>query len=58
MDGCKLKLNVEELAGAIVAAEADDAESMDLVRRLLDKTEQAAKAQELIEPVAKPWAIS
>jgi two-component system chemotaxis sensor kinase CheA len=53
MDGCKLKLNVEELAGAIVAAEADDAESMDLVRRLLDKTEQAAKAQELIEPVAK-----
>ncbi len=53
MDGCKVRLNVEELAGAIVAAEADDAESMALVHRLLDETEQAAKAQELIEPVAE-----
>jgi hypothetical protein len=35
MDGCTVKLSVEELAGAIVAAEADDAESVALVRRLL-----------------------
>jgi two-component system chemotaxis sensor kinase CheA len=53
MDGCKVRLNVEELAGAIVAAEADDAESVALVRRLLDEVEQAAKAQEIIEPVAE-----
>ena len=51
MDGCRVKLNVEELAGAIVAADYDDAESVALVRRLLDETEQAAKTQELIEPV-------
>jgi len=55
MDGCKVKLNVEELAGAIVAAEADDAESVALVRRLLDECEQAAKAQELIEPVVEAF---
>ena len=53
MDGCRVKLNVEELAGAIVAAEADDAESVVLVRRLLDEIEQAAKVQELIEPVSE-----
>ena len=53
MDGCKVRLNIEELAGAIVAAEVDDAESVAMVCRLLDETEQAAKAQELIEPVAE-----
>jgi two-component system chemotaxis sensor kinase CheA len=53
MDGCKVKLNVEELAGAIVAAEADDAESVALLRRLLDESEQAAKSQELIGPVTE-----
>jgi len=52
MDGCKVKLKIEELAGAIVAAEADDAESVALVRRLLDEIEQSAKSQELLEPVA------
>ena len=51
MDGCRVRLNVEELAGAIVAAEADDAESVALVLRLLDETELAAKTQDLIEPV-------
>ena len=53
MDGCKVKINIEELAGAIVAAEADDAESVAIVRRLLDEAEQAAKTQDLIEPVAE-----
>jgi two-component system chemotaxis sensor kinase CheA len=53
MDGCRVKLDVEELAAAIVAAEVDNAESLALVRRLLQETEQAAKTQELIEPVAE-----
>jgi two-component system chemotaxis sensor kinase CheA len=53
MDGCKVKLNIEELAGAIVAAEADDIESVTMVCRLLDEAEQAAKTQDLIEPVAE-----
>jgi len=56
MDGCRVKLNVEELAGAIVAAEADDAESVTLVRRLIDEAEQSGKAQELIEPVSEALA--
>jgi two-component system chemotaxis sensor kinase CheA len=53
MDCCTVKLNVEELAGAIVAAEVDDAESVALVRRLLDDIEHAANLQELIEPVSE-----
>jgi two-component system chemotaxis sensor kinase CheA len=53
MEHCKVKLNVEELAGAIVAAEVDDGESMALVLRLLDETDKAAKAQELIAPVTE-----
>jgi two-component system chemotaxis sensor kinase CheA len=53
MDGCKVKLKIEELAGAIVAAEVDDAESVAMVRRLLDEAEQAAKTQDLIEPIAE-----
>ena len=53
MDCCTVKLSVEELAGAIVAAEVDDAESVALVRRLLDEIERAANLQELIEPVSE-----
>jgi two-component system chemotaxis sensor kinase CheA len=53
MDCCTVKLNVEELAGAIVAAEADDAESVALVCRLLSEIEQAAKVQDLIDPVSE-----
>ena len=53
MDGCRVKLNVEELAGAIVAADFDDAESVAPVRRLLEETEQASKTQDLIEPVTE-----
>jgi two-component system chemotaxis sensor kinase CheA len=53
MDGCKVKLNIDELAGAIVAAEAEDAESVAMVCRLLDEAEQAAKTQDLLEPVAE-----
>jgi two-component system chemotaxis sensor kinase CheA len=53
MDGCKVKLNVEELAGAIVAAEADDAESVAFVCRMLEETEQAAKAHDLTAAVAE-----
>jgi len=53
MADCKVKLNVEELAGAIVAAEADDAESVALVRRMLDECEQASKTHDLTALVAE-----
>jgi two-component system, chemotaxis family, sensor kinase CheA len=53
MDDCRVKLDVEELAGAVVAAEADDVESVAMVCRLLDEAEQAAKTQDLIKPVAE-----
>jgi len=53
VDGCRVKLDVEELASAIVVADPADAESIALVKKLLAETAEAAKHQELIESVSE-----
>jgi two-component system chemotaxis sensor kinase CheA len=53
VDCCRVKLDVEELASAIVVADPADAESIALVKKLLAGVAEDAKHQELIEPVSE-----
>lgn len=53
VDGCRVKLDVEELASAIVVADPADAESIAQVKKLLAGLAEDAKHQELIEPVGE-----
>jgi two-component system chemotaxis sensor kinase CheA len=53
VDGCRVKLDVEELASAIVVADPADAESIALVKKLLAGAAEDAKQQELAEPVSE-----
>lgn len=51
MEGCRVKLCVEDLAAAIVVADFDDTESIVTVKKILEQVHEANSHQELIGPV-------
>jgi two-component system chemotaxis sensor kinase CheA len=53
MDACLLKKDVEELAATIVAAEPNDAESLEIIKRSIDEIERSAKTPGLPDPVGE-----